>query len=336
VAAARERPPRVVCVTGMHRSGTSLATRALDLLGASLGDPDLLLHPGKDNPTGYWENRLIKELDDEILAELGGSWDRPPVLQPGWETDVALDPLRERASDVLETTFGPEDARTGVLVWKDPRSSLLLPFWQSVVAVAATVLVVRHPGEVAKSLERRNGFSVAESAALWLRYVLAACAVRPEPKVIRSHDLFDDDRRPRTLDELADHVGLPAPDDRARQRVAVELDPSLRHHRVESDPAYQDPVSSLADSVWNGGELRPEALSEPVRAALGQGWLRAPGDTAELDQARAKVVKLQETLRRRARQQAEAKARREEKAAARRAERERRLADSDPPPERDR
>ncbi len=90
----------------MHRSGTSLAARALDLLGVSLGDPDRLQPAGRDNPAGYWENRYVTELDDELLAALGGSWDQPPVLTPGWEADPALDELRDRARGVLGDAFG--------------------------------------------------------------------------------------------------------------------------------------------------------------------------------------------------------------------------------------
>src|SRR3954453_22283434 len=89
--------PRVVAVTGMHRSGTSLAARAVNLLGVSFGSADSLLRPGPDNPAGDWENRAMKELDDELLAALGGSWDQPPVLAAGWERDTALDELAERA-----------------------------------------------------------------------------------------------------------------------------------------------------------------------------------------------------------------------------------------------
>ena len=56
------RSERAVCVTGMHRSGTSFTAKAIQLLGASLGGPEGLMAPGPDNPSGYWENRDIKEL----------------------------------------------------------------------------------------------------------------------------------------------------------------------------------------------------------------------------------------------------------------------------------
>jgi hypothetical protein len=83
------RPVGVACVTGMHRSGTSFAAYAVRLLGVSLGTVDQLMAPGPDNPAGYWENCDIKELNDEVLARLGGSWDQPLVLHAGSENALA-------------------------------------------------------------------------------------------------------------------------------------------------------------------------------------------------------------------------------------------------------
>src|SRR3954471_16279309 len=117
---------RVVCVTGMHRSGTSIAARAVNLLGVSFGSPESLMRPGPDNPKGYWENRSIKELDDELLARLRGAWGGPPVLEAGWEHRPELDDLRARGAEILATDLQVGAERGPALVgWKDPRLSLL-------------------------------------------------------------------------------------------------------------------------------------------------------------------------------------------------------------------
>ena len=123
-------PSRAVCVTGMHRSGTSFVAGALRFLGVSLGDPARWLKPGADNPLGYFEVAALVQLDDEVLAHLGGAWDQPPVLDPGWEHDEGLDPFRARAAEILLDSFGPVPDRPGVIAWKDPRLSLLLPHCQ--------------------------------------------------------------------------------------------------------------------------------------------------------------------------------------------------------------
>src|SRR2546430_17274271 len=97
----RPRTERAVCVTGMHRSGTSFTARALQLLGVSLGAAGSLMAPGPDNPAGDFENRDIKELNDGGLAHLGGPWDQPPVLERGWGQDGSLASLRPSSSDGL-------------------------------------------------------------------------------------------------------------------------------------------------------------------------------------------------------------------------------------------
>ena len=52
--------------------------------GLFLGRADELIPPTRDNPEGHWENQRIVDINDALLAELGGGWDQPPVLAAGW------------------------------------------------------------------------------------------------------------------------------------------------------------------------------------------------------------------------------------------------------------
>ena len=56
--------PKLVSVLGMPRSGTSAAARMLNLLGASLGND--LAEPNDFNPTGVWEHRGIRAINEEL------------------------------------------------------------------------------------------------------------------------------------------------------------------------------------------------------------------------------------------------------------------------------
>jgi hypothetical protein len=302
------RPSITICVTGMHRSGTSVAARALDALGVSFGEPDLLMRAGPDNEAGYWENRPIKELDDDLLAHLGGSWDSPPVLVPGWQDDPSLEEFRVRAKEVLDATFGPAASRPEAIGWKDPRLSLLLPFWRTVCPIDGTVVIVRNPSEVAASLAKRNEIDTTSAHLLWMRYLLAATTNDASRHLVLDNDaLFDDPAE--TLRTIARHFALSAPAEEAIRAVVDHLDPSLRHHRAAPTPATgavdENPVVTLAHSVWNGGELAMDALDRTVREAIEQGWLRPPVDTTAYDRARARNVDLTELLRRRTRERAE-------------------------------
>ena len=289
-------PGRMTCVIGMHRSGTSFAARALSLLGVSLGDEGAMMPPGPDNPAGYWEIQRVKEFDDELLSHLGGAWDFPPVLSPGWEQDPALDGYRERAAEVVREAFGPALGGDGPLAVKDPRVSLLLPFWRTVLPVHATVVMVRNPHEVARSLGvRRYAVGPAQAAVLWIRYLFAATGNDPQHLLLRHQDFFDD--LDGTLDRVVAHLGLAAPDGSTRAAVRAALDPSLRHHDDRVEPNDDSPLMRLADLVWNGGRPDLSALPGEVTDALARGWLRGPLDDEALTRARADVIRLKERVK---------------------------------------
>jgi hypothetical protein len=284
-----------VCVTGMHRSGTSFAARAVQLLGVSLGDSERLMGPGADNPAGYWENRSIKEFDDDLFAHLGGAWDQPPVLDSGWEHADSLDPFRSRARAILDAVFADDPAGTAV-GWKDPRCSLLLPFWRTVTPITTTVVIVREPMEVAASLaKRKQPVGESQAALLWMRYLLAATSNDAGHLLIRQDDFFDD--LEGTLRRIADHVVLPQPDARTEAAIRADLDPSLRHRAEPGEDAEASPLMALAREIWNRGDVDLGAVPSGVARAIASGWLRAPADSESLTRARARTVELQEKVR---------------------------------------
>ena len=67
------RSSRAVLVLGMHRSGTSALARGLQMLGVYLGNN--FLSPQPDNPTGYWEDKNICELNERLLTAFGLKWE---------------------------------------------------------------------------------------------------------------------------------------------------------------------------------------------------------------------------------------------------------------------
>ncbi len=170
------------------------------------------------------------------------------------------------------------------------------------------MIIVRHPTEVAASLAKRDGLDSTSAHLLWLRYLLAACENDPNHLIVRHDDLLSDVAA--TLDALATHFALPAPDTEAIEAVERHLDPSLHHHRASSladvDEREPNPVAALARAVWNDGSMSIDLLETPalgtaLQRALQEGWLRPPADTEALDRARARNVDLTDLLRRRTR-----------------------------------
>jgi GT2 family glycosyltransferase/glycosyltransferase involved in cell wall biosynthesis len=245
----------VVCVTGMHRSGTSMVARVVNLLGVDFGSTDEMLPAAADNPRGFWENQPIKLVNDRVLREFGGTWQRPPALPDAWQTAEALDPLRKEGVEVLASSF------TGDTVgWKDPRTSLTLPFWRTVQPVQRAIVVLRNPHEVAASLLARNGFPTEKSARLWLRYTVMALLNAPD------HLLVDYERCLRqtddVLDEITSHLGLPPPDGRTRQLIVESVEPSLRHH---GSTRFDGDAIQLA---WSVHQLLVHGHPDQVRPLL--------------------------------------------------------------------
>ncbi len=232
--------PTVVCVLGMHRSGTSVAARMLNVLGVSLGPAEQLVRAAADNPKGFWEHQPIVELNDAILARLGGNCVRLPDFPDGWETSPEMEDLRARARDILREGFGD----TALWAWKDPRTCLTLPFWQALLPPLRYVICLRNPADVARSLERRSGMPRERGVYLWLEYLRRALArTAGRPRCVVYYDRFVDDAAGE-LRRLAAFLGVPERAERAEVREAAAgfVEAGLRHHRA----ARCDDASSAA------------------------------------------------------------------------------------------
>jgi len=156
----------------MHRSGTSSAAGTLVRLGAAA--PRHLIASDTDNVRGYWESRVIVELNDAILAAAGTDWKDWRKFDLNKIAPAEADALRVRAKEALAEEFGD----VGFAVMKDPRMCRLMPFWGPVFAEAKwsarALLPIRPPLEVSQSLHCRDGIGPAYGCLLWLRHVLDA------------------------------------------------------------------------------------------------------------------------------------------------------------------
>lgn len=72
----------LVVVLGMHRSGTSVVTRALRSVGVSLGDRLMPAIAGV-NDKGFWEDLDIVNLNERLLSACGHVWHSVRSLKPG-------------------------------------------------------------------------------------------------------------------------------------------------------------------------------------------------------------------------------------------------------------
>lgn len=204
-----------------------MVARLLARSGVYLGPEKDLLAPGPDNPEGYWENREFLRVNDELLDRYGGAWDVVPAFPESWWERPELDDLRAQARAVVEQFDG-----RGVWGWKDPRNSLTLPFWRSLVPGLRVVVCVRNPLEIARSFMRRGYSSTRFSLGLWVAYTDRLLAAVELGDCVATHyaSYFHDPER--ELRRVADALELDASESVLRAAREDAVIPSLRHNRV--------------------------------------------------------------------------------------------------------
>src|SRR4051812_9685492 len=108
-----------IIILGMHRSGTSLTTRLVNMMGAYFGPETSVGEITADNPKGFWERPEVFKLNDAILAAKGCTWHDLSRWNPQ-EASIIPENL---ARHLAKITLGMDAFRPWVL--KDPRLCLL-------------------------------------------------------------------------------------------------------------------------------------------------------------------------------------------------------------------
>jgi hypothetical protein len=247
-------PSRAVLVLGMHRSGTSAITRGVQALGVYLGDQFLSAQP--DNPTGYWEDRNIYEINERLLSVFGLKWENVALIDDDQWQEPTVEALRDEAIEYLRSKF------LGHPLWgfKDPRTIRLLPFWQPILQSLGVdesyLLVIRNPRSVADSLMQRQGIDARTAHLLWLIYLVPNLPnIGNRPLIVADYDLVMADPRAQ-LERIANRLNISLND---HSRVAIEqfakefLDPALRHNFFDVSDFNQDlnlPPLSREAYLW--------------------------------------------------------------------------------------
>jgi hypothetical protein len=227
---ATESGDVVIFVLGMARSGSSATARLLSLCGGRL--PEALLPPNRSNPTGYWEPRAAVHTNARFLQACGSSFfDTQLVQGVSEDTPQGIEFIEEIAAFLRACQATGSSAP---LVIKDPRISVLLPFWlaaaESTGLSPHVVIPIRHPVEVAASLGRWKGLTNAHVAELWLKYnLLSERHTRHLPRAFISFAKLLVDWRAQAR-SICEALRL---DLTLNDQVDEFLDPQLRHEVSE-------------------------------------------------------------------------------------------------------
>ncbi len=268
-------PARVLIVTGMHRSGTSLTASCFANGGVSMGEQ--LLPADSANRRGYYEDNSFLELQRQMLKSA-----LPPAAPGwpdwGWAEGEALNREAFEAYYTEAAELAAErSSKHRVWGWKDPRTSLLLEFWERIVPEANFVFVFREPWDVQDSIQRLKAPVFEKNP----RYAL---------KIWRDYNLallkFVKERRDRcvlaplqmVLSASADFVGYTA------QKFALPLSPAkgleelfepgmLRRKKV--DPRFLREFAATNGSEWRVwlelnefADRSPDGCANPAQTSV--------------------------------------------------------------------
>jgi hypothetical protein len=282
-----KQPARPLCIVvlGMHRSGTSVLTGVLGLLGARL--PKKLLPANGTNPKGFFEPNDIVELHDEMLSALGSSWADYRRLEPARFNSAAAAPFKARLVAALRAEY---DNAT-MFVVKDPRICRFFPLWRDAAnifgAETRALLVIRNPLEVAWSLAQRDGLPHGYGLRLWLRHVLdSEFDTRHSPRAFVTYGDFMRDWT-RVIEKSKNELGIALLDTTLEVRAEVDalIDRDLRHYDVDEEtfaveygdnPLVLKTYRALKALVTRSSDADAMKMLDEVRETFDEG-IRARG-----------------------------------------------------------
>jgi len=240
---------KLIVVLGMHRGGTSVTTRSLSVFNIDLGNT--LIRADKNiNVKGYWEDRDINMLNNEMLKAINSNWHE---LIPITHLDIIKLHKKgylDRAVKLLIKKVGDNH------IWgfKDPRVSKLLLFWNQVFLACKFnvyyILSIRNPMSVAESLNKRDKFDREMSYLLWLEYIITALINSNETKriIVNFDHLINQPEK--ELTRMSKILKLDIDFHELEQFTLNFIDKNLRHNNYTTNELYFKNSNTLLLDVY--------------------------------------------------------------------------------------
>ncbi len=221
----------VLCITGMHRSGTSLTASWIESCGLSINDSNLI-GPSADNSKGHFEDQDFVDLHSSSIR-LGN----PKSI--GWKVFAATSlAFTDNQLVRAHTLVRERNEKFSVWGWKDPRSVMFLMQWKEVIPALKVLLVWRPCSEVVDSLIKRSkrrashiNFKVKllEAVKLWVYYNARMCEYKQKHPIdtllFNIEDIIKHDRSVLELINERFKLGL------KYKPISILYDPSLLHRK---------------------------------------------------------------------------------------------------------
>tara|TARA_B100001059_G_scaffold236807_1_gene290687 strand:- start:13132 stop:13860 length:729 start_codon:yes stop_codon:yes gene_type:complete len=148
-------------IAGMHRSGTSMVAGIIYKLGGDFGNKNDLILADKWNPKGYFENKDVVKINNELIfGKIGKfSYLYPPQIKSITRRVRQIN----RKVETIESKFNDKFV-------KDNRFCLTLPCWPN--NATSLIIVLRNPISIALSLKKRNKIPFILALKIWRYHIL--------------------------------------------------------------------------------------------------------------------------------------------------------------------
>lgn len=251
-----------IFIVGMHRSGTSLVSRLLNLMGAYFAPEGQSIGFNEENLKGFWERKDVIEINQEILKNNFSDWNRISGFpkDSGWTEEID-DKLKKSLKNLVLNidAFRP---------WfiKDPRLCLTLPAWKHYTEKPLVIYIFRDPLEVALSLKKRNNFPIEYGLDLWYHYNIHALRNTEElPSFyLNYNDLINNQAESsNSIFEWLKNNGCKRLDPISKDELESFIDKKLyRERKVEHNISIPEHYNWLFDHLLNGSKY--SALSGEI------------------------------------------------------------------------
>ncbi len=245
---------RLVCVSGAHRSGTSMVTRSLVILRFELGEK-LMPPRGGNNAKGFFEDLDVVQLNEKLLAACNRHWDSVLPLNAQEINSLIQKGYAEQGLRLLQLKLSQHNH----FAFKDPRTSKLIPFWETALGRGGIkpvhLFVVRNPLSIAASLQKRDGIPTGKSLLIWLEHVLSFLNATQGSKVLFvSYEAFMDSPEEQ-VDRIGAWLGKEVDPVELSRFTSNFIDKQLQHTSFATQDLLQSTsVPALVKEVYLGIE----------------------------------------------------------------------------------
>jgi hypothetical protein len=227
----------IIFIAGMHRSGSSVISRAMTIMG--INHTNHLMPAHEDNKKGYWEDEEFIEFNDNLLAKTGQTWYEPKATNHE-EIEWWASELNKEALSLLRKKISNKDH----ICLKDPRLCNLIPFWKKICddnkIKMRLIASYRHPIENANSIYKRDKININQGLLLWSAHYINLLSSTSGDQIyfIKYNDILSNPAN--QIQKISKFLNQPIIIDELNKFKIEFLDHSLRHNTETVDELLVD------------------------------------------------------------------------------------------------